>query len=295
MTTPFPELPFDLALVDINQLVAEPFQREVDPRWVDMAEALYEPRALGALVIAPIIDGPLFPEDEGKFSILDGQRRCAVLKRKSVTHWVAIVLEPMTYEERVLMFETYDRRRKLDALDRWRARIQRRDSRTLDAQTILIRHGLIMARKPENPKEFSCAQKVMDIMALGGAAALDWSLGACLQFTPNVSPTRDPLGGFAWVYSMTSPGERRQLLKKLKDDKWTLEALSKRVAEESASASRTNWGAGAKWGARLLAILSGDDDDNSPLAKIDGKPPKRPSGALVTDLAAAATTRIGAS
>jgi len=123
-----------------SKLFADPaYQRELDDARVQRMAKAYDPALVGVLEVSA--------RDDGRFALVDGQHRWAMLRlahpgrdRAPVVCNVHTGLTPES--EARLFYEIDAKRRRLTGFDRWNARRGAGDPKVLDIERVAAGHGL---------------------------------------------------------------------------------------------------------------------------------------------------------
>jgi len=135
-----------IAALRVGDLFADPtYQRDLDITRVERMSTEYDRTLLGVLEVSARADG--------RYAIIDGQHRWAVVQRISGTeeHLACQVHTGLTQEDEARLFLEIDTgRRNLTWWDRWRARRGKGDPSVLAIDEVLKRHQLQVNPAPED-------------------------------------------------------------------------------------------------------------------------------------------------
>ena len=126
-----------------------PYQREVRPRDV---------RALAEKWDERLLDPPIVSFRDGKFNLVDGQHRIAVIRERSGGQDCLVkcrVFDGMTYEQEAELFYKLDKgKRQLSVAQSTNALMESaQDPATLKIRELMQQHGFIWALGKARPKE----------------------------------------------------------------------------------------------------------------------------------------------
>jgi hypothetical protein len=79
---------------------------------------------------------------DGRFAILDGNHRVQAARKYGLSKMAARVFIDLSYEQEAELFEAFNTVNRPNALDRFRARIERKELQALEIEEILQRHEM---------------------------------------------------------------------------------------------------------------------------------------------------------
>ena len=122
----------------------------------------FDPRKAGAIIVS---------ERGRSFYIVDGQHRTAGAKISEVSHVMCQVLHRLTYEEEAMLFAEQDRNKKpLKSVDKFRAKIEGQDTKSLEIIDILAKLSLEVSRGSGDfeIQAIGTVEKIMDKLGADG-------------------------------------------------------------------------------------------------------------------------------
>lgn len=97
----------------------------------------FDPNAIGTIYLSLRRDG--------QFAILDGQHRIAASRLKGLVELPARVFIDLTYEQEAALYVKFATVNKQTSLDKFRARIEAKESLAVDIQDLLAQHNLFVS------------------------------------------------------------------------------------------------------------------------------------------------------
>lgn len=120
--------------VDLSLIIEDKYCRPVREWRVHRMAREWKPRGAGALYVS------LRPD--GRYAILDGNHRRRAAMLVGVKTLPARVFIDLTYEEEADLFDIFNQQARGNAMDRFRAKIQKKDSQALIIKQIAEYYGL---------------------------------------------------------------------------------------------------------------------------------------------------------
>lgn len=155
--------------VPIEKMFIAAYGRPLSQKKVQKMFEKFDPNALGVILLS------FRPNDT--YAVLDGQHRIALAMQAGMTVLAARIYIDLTYEEEAKLYNDFATINQQSALDKFRAKLEAKDTTALDIQRILNHHGLEVATSGPALGKVQAVAALEFIYAQQGATTLDNVIG----------------------------------------------------------------------------------------------------------------------
>jgi hypothetical protein len=120
--------------VPISKMFVAAYGRPLNRRKVTEMRLHFNPNALGTVLLSYRADDT--------YALLDGHHRKATAEEEGMTEMAARIYIDLTYEQEAELYGAFATVNQQSALDRFRAKLEAKDTKALSIQRILQSHGL---------------------------------------------------------------------------------------------------------------------------------------------------------
>lgn len=181
--------------VTLTDVITGNYQRPISQSRVMKIIRSFDPAKLGVLLMNHRTDG--------KYAVLDGQHRLAVLRTMGIDSCMAIVMSGMTEQEEADYFRRQNENQtRLNCFDLYNAGLHARDEHYLRIDNILSSHGFRAGRQG-GPMQVTAVSSLSQIVQRFGFDVLDGVFAYIQAAWPADSTTlrREMLAGLAEFYA----------------------------------------------------------------------------------------------